>query len=184
MSDKFTITGTQRNLMPFSIFRVLLIEVLNFIRISQTAPMILLFFAMIILLFMSLFGLFGNSKAYIPFVPSGQTYNFDGKDILTLYGFISLVFYFIGVILKRVFKIKFIWILKKKIFAAIIATTICYTFIFLFFFIKENNSTTLLVIGLFYIITIIASFYGLTISYLISKAIDFLNRIAEKNRSL
>ncbi|MBI4709176.1 MAG: hypothetical protein HY764_03175 [Candidatus Portnoybacteria bacterium] len=112
-------------------------------------------------------------------------FNFQGsnKDILLLWGYVSLGLYFLSAILRKFFKIRFEWTLKKKLLTVIIAVTVCCALTLSFISLKINNIDKKLFIGygLFYIFTILASFYGLTISHLINKLISFLNRIEEKN---
>lgn len=167
---------------------ILLSEFLNYIKFSQMTWMILLYAALIVIILAGLQDVYsgGDLLGKIPGINKISSLNsrliIGQREILKIYGWLSLFVFGIGRLSNYIFNIKILWNFKKKVLLAVSTAVIGYGFVFIFILPKiklapdTRLSAMYLMCFLFLILTILASIYSFIVSHLVNKAMTFLSR--------
>jgi len=150
---------------PLGRIRLLVaIQVFNYIKYALTTPAIIFYAIVISIIISSILNFFQDLVFGSSFKPLLDIFKvlgssigkFDG-DILTIYGWLSLIFYIIGILVEKIFKIKIFLSFMKKLKLFLFINLLLFLVFFTVFLIRiESLAFPLLIVLLFSLFTILA----------------------------
>jgi len=164
------------------VWKVILIQFLNYLKFSQMVPMIILYAGLIgflvMLFFMFIYiPLFNPSSTSLPAnIGPAFEIKIGNSQIIKICGWLSLVVYLIGTLIDRKINLNINWTLGKKLKILFMCLTSGYLLLFLLFILASKIRLFEQALGwefyfamvVLYLFTLLATGYGLLVSRIIN----------------